>query len=60
LIQQEIVSRYYYQKGRIEESLETDPDISRAIQLFNDSQTYSGILDGSVKKAEKPGNGKKI
>jgi len=51
LIQLEIVSRYYYQKGRIVASLATDPDISRSVQLINDSPTYTGILDGSVKKA---------
>jgi carboxyl-terminal processing protease len=50
LIKLEIVSRYYYQKGRIEASLATDPDISKSIQLVNDRQTYSGILDGSIKK----------
>jgi carboxyl-terminal processing protease len=51
LIQLEVVSRYYYQKGRIEASLATDPDISRSIILINDSQTFSGILDGSIPKS---------
>ncbi len=60
LIQNEIVSRYYYQKGRIEASLPADPDITRSIQLVNDSQTYTGILDGSIKKSVKSADGKKI
>jgi len=59
LIQLEIVSRYYYQKGRIEASLSTDPDIARAIKVINDARTYTGILDGSVKKMAKTGDGKK-
>jgi carboxyl-terminal processing protease len=59
LLQLEIVSRYYYQKGRIEASLSIDPDISRSIQVLEDSRTYTGILDGSIQKAEKPSKGKK-
>lgn len=59
LLELEIVSRYYYQKGRIEASLSKDPDLGKSIQLLNDSQTYTGILDGSIQKAEKSRKGNK-
>jgi carboxyl-terminal processing protease len=60
LLQLEIVSRYYYQKGRIEASLTFDPDLDRALKVLNDSQTYTGILDGSIKMSGKQAEGKKI
>lgn len=60
LIQLEIVSRYYYQKGRIEASLGNDPDLKKAIHVLNDNPTYTGILDGSIKKADKGTKGNKI
>lgn len=48
LLRMEIVSRYYFQKGRIEASLITDPDVKKALELFADTKTYSGILDGTI------------
>jgi carboxyl-terminal processing protease len=48
LIRIEIASRYYFQKGRIEAALITDIDVKKALELFNDKKTYSGILDGSI------------
>jgi carboxyl-terminal processing protease len=59
ILQLEVISRYYYQKGRIESSLSLDPDISKAIDVLNDTQTYSGILDGSIQKVTKASAGKK-
>jgi len=59
LLQLEIISRYYYQKGRIQASLVNDPDIKRSIQLLNDSGTYTSILDGSYQKTSKETKGKK-
>ena len=54
LLRLEIVSRYYYQKGKIRASLKSDPDINRAIQILNDQATYNAILNGTYKsdKAE--------
>ena len=42
----EIVSRYYYQKGRIINTLSTDPDIKEAKALLKDSARYKSILSG--------------
>lgn len=44
---EEIVSRYYYQKGRIENSLNNDPDVVKAIELFSDIENYTKILNPS-------------
>ncbi|MCB0805698.1 MAG: S41 family peptidase [Bacteroidales bacterium] len=43
----EIVSRYYYQKGKIIASLNEDPVIDRAIDVIGSKDTYVAILDGS-------------
>ncbi|HNW97046.1 MAG TPA: S41 family peptidase [Bacteroidales bacterium] len=48
LLRIEIVSRYYFQKGQIQASLLTDPEVKKAQELFNDTKKFSGILDGSV------------
>ena len=50
LLTLEIVSRYYYQKGRIEASLHIDQDMKKATELIKDSKTYSAILKGTHKQ----------
>jgi carboxyl-terminal processing protease len=60
LLKLEIVSRYYYQKGRIEASLSTDKDLQQSIKVINDQPTYTAILDGSYVKQAKQPTGKKI
>jgi carboxyl-terminal processing protease len=42
----EIVSRYYYQKGRIVNQLSYDPDIKEAIKVITDTERYKSILTG--------------
>ncbi|MCX6272439.1 MAG: S41 family peptidase [Bacteroidetes bacterium] len=54
LLRDEIVTRYYYQKGRIEASLAGDNEIIRARELMAGDNEYSGILSGAIKK-EKTG-----
>ncbi len=49
LLKDEIVARYYYQKGRIITSLSDDPEILKAIEVLNGSDTYLAILDGKLK-----------
>lgn len=48
LLKEEIVSRYYYQKGRIAASLEGDPILEKAIEILNNRLLYNSILDGSL------------
>jgi len=49
LLKEEMVSRYYYQKGRQEASLSSDQEVKKAVEIFSDDKTYTGILKGSVK-----------
>ena len=44
ILANEIVSRYYYQKGRIQSSLNYDKDILEAIKVLSDSTKYKQIL----------------
>jgi len=53
ILKDEIVSRYYYQKGRIIASLSDDPEIAKAIEVLQGSETYLAILDGRIKTERK-------
>jgi carboxyl-terminal processing protease len=48
LLEGEIVSRYHYQRGRIESMLRHDQEVERAVKLLNDPGAYREVL--SVKK----------
>ncbi len=43
-LEQEIVSRYYLQKGIVESSFNSDKDIAAAIKVLNDPVQYNKIL----------------
>lgn len=44
LLEEEIASRYYFQKGRIQVSLANDPEVAKAIQVLDDKSTYLNTL----------------
>ncbi len=44
LIEKEIISRYYFQKGKIQIGLRNDIEIKEAIKLINDETKYQSIL----------------
>ena len=44
LLEQDIVSRYYFREGIIEASFDSDPDILKAIEILEDVESYNGIL----------------
>ncbi len=44
LLEQEIVSRYYYQNGRIMNALNNDSEILKAIDILNDASLYNSTL----------------
>ena len=46
LLEGEIASRYYYQNGRVEASLEKDVEVNAAITLFRNPTKYASILKG--------------
>lgn len=43
-IAQEIVTRYFYQRGAVMERLKDDEDLEKAVEVLNDRPRYSGIL----------------
>lgn len=57
-LEEEITSRYYFQKGRIEFSLKNDDDLKESIRLLNDQNKIKIILTLS-EKPTKPFNTKK-
>jgi carboxyl-terminal processing protease len=44
LIEREIVSRYYYQTGQSENSLQNDKDVNLALEILADSEVYNRYL----------------
>lgn len=53
LIESEIVSRYYFQDGRIAQSLAKDPDVQKGIEILQNQAQYKEILAGSYSKENK-------
>ena len=49
LLTLEIVSRYHFQKGRIEASLNMDLDMKKATELLKDAKMHTAILKGTHK-----------
>lgn len=47
ILESEIVSRYYYQKGRVENYLSFDPDVKKATEVLSDEKLYASVLDKS-------------
>ncbi len=47
LLEYEIVSRYFYQTGRIQESLEDTKEIKAALEVFADADKYKQLLKGN-------------
>lgn len=48
----EIISRYYYQKGQVENALSKDDCINAAFEVLGNKQKYSNILKG-IEKGDK-------
>jgi carboxyl-terminal processing protease len=54
LLRIEIVTRYYYQKGKVEASLINDPEVKKSIGVINNQELYKSILNGTYNpKTEK-------
>jgi carboxyl-terminal processing protease len=47
LLYEEIASRYYYQKGRIQATLSEDPELAKAIDVLRHPDTYAMVFDKS-------------
>ncbi len=49
MLEDEIVSRYYYQKGAIRASLKEDKGLQRAIEIVNNNNVYAGYFAPGTK-----------
>jgi len=54
IIENEVVSRYYYQKGRIMASLSNDEEIEKALEVLNNQVQFNSILDGTWAQNDEP------
>lgn len=52
-LEEEIASRYYFQNGRLESSLDEDIELKEAVALLKEQDRYKKILT-TIVKAEKP------
>ena len=50
VIEGEIVTRYYFQDGRIEASLKHDDEVNKAIDILQDNEVYNAILNGTYQE----------
>ena len=51
LLEQEIVSRYFFEKGRTEAGFDDDPNIIAAVAVLNDPNRYAALLKPSGQAA---------
>jgi carboxyl-terminal processing protease len=47
IIEREIVTQYYYQKGKIQYALSNDLEVKKALELFKDETKFKAILAGT-------------
>jgi carboxyl-terminal processing protease len=57
-LEEEIVSRYYFQKGRIDYSLKSDLELKEALAVLSNQERMGKILT-TIEKPEKPFNARK-
>lgn len=43
-IEQEIIGRYFFERGKVRKRLNNDPEVNEAIKLLNDPERYKSIL----------------
>ncbi len=44
ILEEEIAARFYFQKGRIQQSLKNDIEVKKAIEVLNNKELYSNTL----------------
>jgi carboxyl-terminal processing protease len=56
ILEEEIASRYYFQRGKLEASFKNDGDLKEALRVLNDKKLYTTILkgEGAYKTIGKP------
>lgn len=56
LLADEIVMRYHFQRGQIENSFQYDPEVKRAVEVLRDKAFYGDVLSGKyVEEVKKKG-----
>lgn len=50
ILEEEIVSRYYFQKGRLINSLKDDNEVDKAAEILNGQTKYLAILEGTYEE----------
>lgn len=53
ILENEIISRFHFQNGRIAQSLDQDVDVNEAIAVLKDQKKYKSILAGTFKETKK-------
>ena len=53
-LKSEIITRYYFQKGRIEGGLTSDEYVQKALEVLRDKATYNAILTSSTTSEVEP------
>jgi carboxyl-terminal processing protease len=48
LLEDEIISRYFYESGAIEWTIKKDEQIAKALEVLNNKEEYSSILKGTA------------
>jgi len=48
-IEQEIVGRFHFHRGKVRKNLKNDPEVDAAVKLLRDGDRYKAILSGSGK-----------
>jgi len=51
-LETEIVTRYYYQNGKIKHALSLDDELKKAVEILNDQGKYNDILSGKFIQPE--------
>jgi carboxyl-terminal processing protease len=46
LLEREIVTRYYFQKGKIQHALSVDEEVKKAVEILSNKEQYNNILTG--------------
>jgi carboxyl-terminal processing protease len=49
LIAEEIVKRYYFEKGAVQETLKDDADLKKALEVLQNPEEYKKVLTVAVK-----------
>ena len=50
VLEGEIVTRYYFQNGRIQASLKHDNEVNKAVEILQDYEVYNAILNGTYQE----------